>query len=507
MDILLVDDDETLRLSLNMLLQSEDYSVQLACTGEEALEKAREHYFDLVLCDVRMPGMDGLEAIEKLKPLVESAHFIVMTGYASEDAPIKALRLGVDDYLTKPFDIPLFLEKLRGIARHRRASAQHQSTSLWGFLESLKEHFPGHAARCESVQEKALAWASSLELESDQRELLRLGSWLFPLAEGASQEGEGQEDPDTLTDRLARLLADLNRSGQGETPDLLRAARALSQGQALPTDLAPKVEELAGAEAPDAGTDSAASDSSLPLEVATLGRFEVRIQGEPVERKAWQSAKARWLFVYLLSRGGQSVPEDRLAEQFWPGSPQKKAHRALVSSVHRARTALKDPEMIARYDRSYGINRELEYRLDSEELLDAYRAGTRYYYQKSFPQAQEKLLKVMELYQGEFIPQCDDSWCVRIREDLKLKVVDAAEKCAELLLNDDPSRSEALARRALTLEKTSEPAWSGLFKALAAQGRRSEVEQAFQECTEVLMEELSLKPGASLRESYEQAMQ
>lgn len=490
-----------------MLLQSEEYSVQLACTGEEALEKAREHYFDLVLCDVRMPGMDGLEAIEKLKPLVEGAYFIVMTGYASEDAPIRALRLGVDDYLTKPFDIPLFLEKLRGVARRRRAWAAHQNSSLWGFLESLKEHFPAHAARCEPVQENASSWATELELDSGQKELLRLGAWFFPLAEGVSgEDAEPAEEADTLTDRLALLLSGWGQTGRSETHDLLRAAVAAGQGQALPSDLAPRVKEIVSKASSVSVAPSPEAAVVLPLEVTTMGRFEVKIQGKVVERKAWQSANARWLFLYLLSRGGQSVPEDRLAELFWPGSPQRKAHRALVSSVHRARNALEDPEIIVRYDRSYGINRELEYRLDSEELLEAYRAGTHHFYQKNFSPAREKLQLVLELYQGEFIPQCDDAWCRRIRDDLKLKAVDAAEKCAEILLRDDPSKSEALARRALALEKTSEPAWNSLFRALAAQGRRAEVEQAFVQCGEVLMEELSLKPGVALRQCYEEAM-
>lgn len=506
MNILLVDDDETLRQSLNLLLDNEGYNIAVATTGEEALERAKLDYFDVVLCDIRMPGIDGLETIEKLKDQVADAHFLVMTGFASEDAPIKALKLGVDDYFTKPFDIPLFLEKLRAIARRRRRLTQSSAHSLGRFISSLREHYPELADHCEAVEEKTTRWSSALGLNPETQEVLRFGSWVHPLAQvkSTSEHCLLEDDLDT-TDRLAQLLGELSKPESQELlPSVLKAAVALARGEALPTSLHNDIHNVLDAsELPD----ETEAQTANRLNVVTLGRFETRIGGRLIDRKAWQSANARWLFVYLLTRRCQSVPETRLAEIFWPGSPSKKAHRALVSSVHRARKALDDPELLARYDKSYGIKRDCDYHLDSEELLDAYKLGTRDFYRQNEEQARTYLTRVLDLYQGEFLPSCSDDWANRIRDDLKMKVVDAAEKLAQLDLESDPAKSEHWCRRAIQLESTSEPAWSTLFRALASQGRRSEVESAYRDCVRSLEEELQLKPGARLNQSYQESLQ
>ena len=208
-----------------------------------------------------------------------------------------------------------------------------------------------------------------------------------------------------------------------------------------------------------------------------------------------------------MQRGGQSVPEDRLAEVFWPGSPPSKAHRALVSSIHRARKALGEQELLVRYDRSYGISRDCSYQLDSQRLLESYKEGTKHFYHNNPETALRCFREVLALYQGPYLPDCQDEWCEKQRSDLKLKAVDAAEKAAGLLLEENPSQSEQYCRRALELEPSSEPAWATLLRALAAQNRRNEVESAFRECTKVLLEELQLKPGSSLRQSYQESLE
>lgn len=73
--------------------------VHSAASGREALELARQQAFTVVVCDIRMPDLDGIEAVRLLRQELEDSRFIMITGYASEEAPIQALRLGVDDYL------------------------------------------------------------------------------------------------------------------------------------------------------------------------------------------------------------------------------------------------------------------------------------------------------------------------------------------------------------------------------------------------------------------------
>jgi YesN/AraC family two-component response regulator len=80
--------------------------VDVAHRGEEALEKVRESRFDLILADIKMPGLDGLEMLRKLRDAEKDTVVIVMTGYSSLDSAIKAIKYDASDYLTKPFDDP-----------------------------------------------------------------------------------------------------------------------------------------------------------------------------------------------------------------------------------------------------------------------------------------------------------------------------------------------------------------------------------------------------------------
>lgn len=508
MDILLVDDDETLRQSLLMLLQSEGHQVTEAADGEKALEQARLHYFDLVLCDVRMPGIDGIETISRLRDSIADAHFVVMTGYASEEAPIKALRLGVDDYLNKPFDIPVFLEKLRALARRRKKIRSDGELSLWKLVSLLKEQVPSAVERSQPVEDKVSALSEALQLSEEEQQLLSLASWLFPLTDGLKQtDDDGEWEPSSPAEELVRLLKHASVDlGSERTADVLKAALISTGLKESAADLHPDVAELVEQELPAPSPQPLSPDQEhYDVEARTLGGLRLKVGGEDVSRKAWQSANARYLFVYLLSRGGQSVPEDRLAQIFWPGSPARKAHRALVSSVHRARKALGEAELLVRYDRSYGIDRECDYWLDSEELTEAYQVGTRHFYQKNMDKALAQFERVLNLYQGPYLPDCHDEWAVKIRESLRLKAVDAAEKGAEILLQSNPARSEDWCRKAVAWEPTSEPGWATLIKALAHQSRRKEVEKAYEECARILRDELGLKPGAAVQDVYDEA--
>ncbi len=101
--ILVVEDDPLMLAALEILLTDEGYDVTTASSGLDAIQKAKETSFDLVVCDVRMAEMDGLETISNLKRDQPDTRSIVITGYASPDVPIRAIKMGVDDYLMKPF--------------------------------------------------------------------------------------------------------------------------------------------------------------------------------------------------------------------------------------------------------------------------------------------------------------------------------------------------------------------------------------------------------------------
>lgn len=103
--ILIVDDEEKLRFSLAEALEIEGYAVATASNAQEALETAKASPFDLLLTDLVMPYMDGLTFLEKVRPLLPDAVFIFMTGYATVESAVRALKGGAYDYLLKPFKL------------------------------------------------------------------------------------------------------------------------------------------------------------------------------------------------------------------------------------------------------------------------------------------------------------------------------------------------------------------------------------------------------------------
>jgi len=89
---------------LRYLLEEEGYAVDEARSGDEALDKLRRDRFALVLADIKMPGMDGLEMLRRIKEMSEDTVVIVMTAYASLETAIKAIKYEAYDYLVKPFE-------------------------------------------------------------------------------------------------------------------------------------------------------------------------------------------------------------------------------------------------------------------------------------------------------------------------------------------------------------------------------------------------------------------
>ena len=102
--ILLVDDEERLARNLSLLLGKEGYRVDVACSGEGAVDLLKENEYDLLITDLIMPGIDGFQLMEHARTLPEELCVIVVTGYGSMESAIWAMRQGATDYLPKPLD-------------------------------------------------------------------------------------------------------------------------------------------------------------------------------------------------------------------------------------------------------------------------------------------------------------------------------------------------------------------------------------------------------------------
>jgi DNA-binding response OmpR family regulator len=121
--ILIVDDEEQLRTSLHELLSLEGYEVETAESGKEALQMLPEGGYDLMLLDLRMPGIDGIEVMRSASKSSPDTRIIVLTGHGSEEAAIESIRHSVHDYLKKPVE---FSDLLTSIARALAGRAEQR---------------------------------------------------------------------------------------------------------------------------------------------------------------------------------------------------------------------------------------------------------------------------------------------------------------------------------------------------------------------------------------------
>ena len=100
--ILVIDDDKSVLRAFTLILKKDDYDVDTAENGKEALEKAETGEYDAALIDVRLPDMDGTDLLPKLQQILPDAAKIVITGFPSLETGIKSLDVGADAYLVKP---------------------------------------------------------------------------------------------------------------------------------------------------------------------------------------------------------------------------------------------------------------------------------------------------------------------------------------------------------------------------------------------------------------------
>ncbi len=117
--ILLVDDDRAFRVSTATLLQEEGYPVVEAADGQEAVEAMKGGGFDLILMDLRMPGVDGVQLVEVLRRWGEDVPILMISGYGTVETAVKALHAGADDFVTKPVEPDVLTGKVADLLERR----------------------------------------------------------------------------------------------------------------------------------------------------------------------------------------------------------------------------------------------------------------------------------------------------------------------------------------------------------------------------------------------------
>src|SRR3990167_499785 len=116
MNILIVDDEKIKRMTLKEDLEDAGYDASTVSSGQEALELLKKEFFDVVVTDLRMQQMDGIELLKKVKADYPDSYVIMMTAYATVETAVEAMKLGAYDYITKPFssdELLLILDRIK----------------------------------------------------------------------------------------------------------------------------------------------------------------------------------------------------------------------------------------------------------------------------------------------------------------------------------------------------------------------------------------------------------
>jgi DNA-binding NtrC family response regulator len=135
--ILIVDDELVVRDSLQKWFDSEGYDAGAVSSGREALFAVQQKQYDLVLLDIKMPGMDGMELQKKLREVDSDLTVVIMTGYASVETAVEALKMGAYDYITKPVDPDELVHLVSNALGHKRYKRE-----LERLRENLQEIYP-----------------------------------------------------------------------------------------------------------------------------------------------------------------------------------------------------------------------------------------------------------------------------------------------------------------------------------------------------------------------------
>lgn len=263
--ILILEDDAGLRSTLSEVLCEEGFEVCSAATASEAIGAAQEAGFDLIVADIRMAGMDGLEAVEAVRSSQPRIRTIVMTGYSSEADSVRALRLGVQDYLRKPFEVEEFLARVfRQIEAHRSdlrmqtAEGASRNLVIWS-LENLLTSAHKGARGVARLAHKVAVHLGLPEPQAQECQILALAEYLRRQGEdlnfGLLQESLGQglrtwlhqiepeEEQAPLVVRLAQvaLARMLGQGGAAPDQDLVQAFESLSRSGPLGSRSSPPV--------------------------------------------------------------------------------------------------------------------------------------------------------------------------------------------------------------------------------------------------------------------------
>jgi DNA-binding NarL/FixJ family response regulator len=140
--VLLVDDEDSILISLKAMLEKEKFQVETARNGSIALQKLANYHYDIVLTDIMMDDISGINLLQNIKEKYTDTIILLMTGYSSVDSAVDALRLGADDYLIKPCSKEEILSSIKNAIKknttHRNTKTSQDASNILKVLSGKK---------------------------------------------------------------------------------------------------------------------------------------------------------------------------------------------------------------------------------------------------------------------------------------------------------------------------------------------------------------------------------
>jgi DNA-binding NtrC family response regulator len=134
--ILIIDDDENIRKVLQTILEDEGYIVDAADTAKKGIERSEKAFYNLALIDVRLPDMEGIELLSKLRNTKPKMRKIVVTGYPTLQNAISAVNKGADAYVMKPFEVEKILETIKDQLKKQDEDKSYSEERVVEFIET-----------------------------------------------------------------------------------------------------------------------------------------------------------------------------------------------------------------------------------------------------------------------------------------------------------------------------------------------------------------------------------
>jgi len=139
--ILIIDDEESIRKSLKLALERVGYLVDTAGTGREAIRKSKRRFYNLALADLRLPDIDGVELLTRMRETVPEMAKIIITGYPSLENAIEAVNRGADGYVVKPYTMEDLLPKIKEHLQRQQKAKKYSEEKVKEYVETRAEEY------------------------------------------------------------------------------------------------------------------------------------------------------------------------------------------------------------------------------------------------------------------------------------------------------------------------------------------------------------------------------